>query len=84
MEAEKAVVDLRVCVQRGDGVVTSDMLSLPVPLPPGSSVIWFVGSGPGFYLMLASPDTSFCQSQPGQMPARSEHTDTYLQRRAGW
>lgn len=36
------------------------------------------GFGPGFYLMLANPDTSCCQSQPGQMPARSEHTDTYL------
>lgn len=37
-----------------------------------------------FCLTLARPDTSFCQSQPGQMPVRSEHTDTYLQRRAGW
>lgn len=37
-----------------------------------------------FYLTLARPDTSFCQSQAGQMPVRSEHTDTYLQRRAGW
>lgn len=36
-----------------------------------------------FLLTIASPDTSFCQSQPGQMPARSEHTDTHLLRRAG-
>lgn len=37
-----------------------------------------------FCLMLVSPDTSFCQSQPGQMPVHCEHTDTYLHRRAGW
>lgn len=42
------------------------------------------GAWSRFYLMLASPDTSFCQSQPGQMPVHPEHTDTYLQRRAGW
>lgn len=56
-----------------------------LPLPRGSSLIWFTGLGPGFYLTLARPDTSFCQSQPGQMPARAEHAehaDTYLQRRA--
>lgn len=65
-----------------------------LPLPRGSSLIWFTGLGPGFYLTLARPDTSFCQSQPGQMPAcaeraeraehaeHAEHADTYLQRRA--
>lgn len=56
-----------------------------LPLPRGSSLIWFTGLGPGFYLTLARPDTSFCQSQPGQMPVRAEHAehaDTYLQRRA--
>lgn len=70
-------------------LVTSDMLSLSsLPLPRGSSLIWFTGLGPGFYLTLARPDTSCCQSQPGQMPARAEraehaeHADTYLQRRA--
>lgn len=47
--------------------------------PSFGSWVWF-----RFYLMLASPDTSFCQSQPGQMPLRCEHADTYLQRRAGW
>lgn len=35
-------------MQQRDAVVTSDMLSLSVPLPPGSSLIWFVGFGPGF------------------------------------
>lgn len=46
------------------------------------SFFWFLGFGPGSILTIASPDTSFCQSQPGQMPVRSEHADTYLQRRA--
>lgn len=71
-------------VLQADTVFTSDMMSLSVPLPPGSSPFWFVGFGSRFRLTLASPDTSFCQSQPGQMPVRSEHADTYLQRRAGW
>lgn len=34
---------LRVRVHQRDSVVTSDTLSLSVPVPPGSSIIWFVG-----------------------------------------
>lgn len=81
--------NLRVCERACVCACGSGMRLLPqiccpcqLPLPRGSSLIWFTGLGPGFYLTLARPDTSFCQSQPGQMPARSEHADTYLQRRA--
>lgn len=35
--------NLRVCVQQRDVVVTSHTSSLSVPVPPGSSIIWFVG-----------------------------------------
>lgn len=36
-------MNLRVCTQQGDVVVTSDTLSLSVLVPPSSSIMWFVG-----------------------------------------
>lgn len=69
---------LSVCVQRRDAVVTSDTLSLSVLVPPGSSIIWFVGLVQVLFDASKSRHKLLSESARPDAGVRSEHADTYL------
>lgn len=65
-------------MQRRDVVVTSDTLSLSVLVPPGSSIIWFVGLVQVLFDASKSRHKLLSESARPDAGVRSEHADTYL------